>query len=123
MIRRRHVVLGLAALVAAPGPVSAQDRDFAERIVRALRQQGYTEIEVGRTFLGRGRIVAEGPPGEREIVFNPRTGEILRDVWRAPGGEDGRLLDRDDYDEDDDDDDDDNDDDDDKDDDKDDDDD
>ena len=111
MIRRRHVVLGLAALAVAPSAVLAQDSDFAARIVRALRQQGYTEIEVGRTFLGRGRIVAEGPPGEREIVFNPRTGEILRDVWRAPGGEDGRLLDRDDYDEDDDSDDDDKDDD------------
>ncbi|MEO0939231.1 MAG: hypothetical protein AAFY38_13845 [Pseudomonadota bacterium] len=64
-----------------------------DRIVRQLRNQGFTQIEVSRTWLGRSRILATGPRIEREIVVNPVTGEILRDFWTdAPGGGGGGLL-------------------------------
>ena len=56
-------------------------QDIEARIIAQLRNQGFTQFEVTRTWLGRTRIEAEGPGIEREIIFNPRTGEILRDYW------------------------------------------
>lgn len=82
------LVLGLVTALPAAGDT------LADRLVRMLRQDGYDRVEVGRTWLGRTRIVATGDQGRREIVFNPRTGEILRDL---------RDDDRDDDDDDDDD--------------------
>ncbi|QTN35019.1 hypothetical protein [Cognatishimia activa] len=52
-----------------------------EEIIAQLEAQGYTDVSVSRTWLGRIRIEAESGTHEREIVFNQRTGEILRDFW------------------------------------------
>ncbi len=52
-----------------------------EEIIAQLEVQGYTDVSVSRTWLGRIRIEAESGTHEREIVFNQRTGEILRDFW------------------------------------------
>jgi hypothetical protein len=64
-----------------------------EQVRSSLTEQGYEIIEEGYTFLGRLRIVAVRGDIRREIVVDPRTGEILRDyaeVWLRPGsGEDG----------------------------------
>lgn len=54
---------------------------FADRLIADLRAQGYAEVEVRRSWLGRVIIEAEAPGREREIVMNPHTGEILRDIW------------------------------------------
>lgn len=59
---------------------SAQAGPVEDRIVSHLKGYGYTEIEVNRTLLGRSRIVAQKPSALREIVVNPYTGEILRDI-------------------------------------------
>lgn len=50
-----------------------------ERIAAELQAQGYDIVETQRTWLGRLRIVAETDNIRREVVFNPGTGEILRD--------------------------------------------
>ena len=100
-MKRRDFVLGVALLaLAAP----AQANGIVDALVAELRAAGYTRIEVGQTWLGRTRIVAEGARGEREIVVNPRTGEVLRDLrddddsgrGRGRGGDDDRDDDRDD---------------------------
>lgn len=78
MNRRAFLALGLAAAISAAPAMAAT---LEERLVAQLRAQGYTEIRKSRTLLGRVRIEAERPGGEREIIFNPRTGEILRDYW------------------------------------------
>jgi hypothetical protein len=53
-------------------------------VVQQLRDQGYTGFKVSRTLLGRVRVLAWTPDGERrELVFNPRSGEILRDYVTA----------------------------------------
>ena len=52
-----------------------------EEIISQLESQGYRDVTVSRTWLGRIRIEAESGTHEREIVFNQRTGEILRDFW------------------------------------------
>ena len=61
---------------------------FEGSVVAQMRGQGYREINVETTMLGRVRIVGAKGGGTREIILNPRTGEILRDVVLA---EDGRV--------------------------------
>ncbi len=51
----------------------------ADQIVAQLEANGYVIILVERTWLGRGRVVAEKLGVQRELVFNPGTGEIFRD--------------------------------------------
>lgn len=85
-MQRRGVVAGLI-LMAVPGVVRAED--LADEVVRALQRQGYSRIRVGRTFLGRTRITASSPKRKREIILNPRTGEILRDYWEDADGASG----------------------------------
>lgn len=58
----------------------------ADQIVAQLRDQGFSGIEVERTWLGRTRILAKRGDATREIILNPATGEILRDLWLTKGG-------------------------------------
>ena len=84
MQRRKFLFLASAAIAvpgwAVAGPVEDQ-------IVARLSEQGYTTIKMSRTLLGRRRIVAIGAERRREIIFNPRTGEILRDFWEEIGSD------------------------------------
>ncbi|NAZ35963.1 hypothetical protein [Rubellimicrobium sp. CFH 75288] len=84
MDTRRRFVLALGLWLV--GAASAAGQSPADAVVAQLREQGYVQFEVTRTLLGRIRVVASGPPGWREIVFSPATGEILRDYWSASGG-------------------------------------
>ena len=85
---RRGLLLGALALAALPGQALAQTAE--DRIVRQLQAQGYRDIRVRRTLLGRVRILARRGSQEREIVLSPATGEILRDYWEDE--DDGRVL-------------------------------
>lgn len=76
-------ILITSALLAFGAPVHAQS--IQDSIVMQLQEQGYTNIVVNRTLLGRVRVVARNQTHERELVFNPTTGELLRDYWRAIG--------------------------------------
>lgn len=80
----RHLLIALFLLT--PGFAAAQS--VQDQIVSQLTAQGFTRIEVSRTLLGRVKIEARSPRLERELVFNPVTGEILRDYWedRDDGG-------------------------------------
>lgn len=73
--------LSLTVTMAEAGPVE-------DSIARQLIEQGFTDIRISRTWLGRSRIVAESPELYREIIVNPATGEILRDFWRQTRGSD-----------------------------------
>lgn len=82
-MNRRTLLLGLPALcLVATGAVA----DVETAIVRRLRADGYGEITVSRTLLGRVRIVATRPGLRREIILNPQTGEVLRDLLIAQDG-------------------------------------
>lgn len=88
MNRRKLLGLSLAAFALAVGPVFAGS--YSDDVVAQLKRRGFNRITVGRTFLGRIRIVAVGNGGRREIILNPKTGEILRDLWTANSfGSDG----------------------------------
>lgn len=66
---------------------TAARADYVDDIVKWLEREGYAGIEVSRTLLGRVRIVATKDSRTRELVCNPRTGEILRDVFIDADGE------------------------------------
>ena len=60
--------------------------DVTTAWVKQLQLDGYDEIEVKRTWLGRVRIIAEKDEIEREVILNPNTGEVLRDYSRHEDG-------------------------------------
>lgn len=75
---RRFFIAGLMAAIVSATVAGAAT--FQDKIVHDLRLQGYGDVFVQTTFLGRVRIRATKGDDQREIVLNPRTGEVLRDV-------------------------------------------
>jgi hypothetical protein len=75
-----RLLLALGLVLGCVGQ-GAWAQGFADSVVGQLRAQGFDRIEVERTMLGRVRIQADHADGSREIILNPRTGEILRDLW------------------------------------------
>ena len=103
-LARAMRIAALGALVVL-APVGATAQSVQDQIISQLRAQGFTQMTVSRTWLGRIRVVAFRGDTRRELVFNPQTGEILRDFWRDD--DDGpKLFDPDTWRDDDDDDDD-----------------
>ena len=88
---RRAAMIAVTAMAIGVAPVSvaAQSGSPLSQIVRQLEDQGFTIQSVRRTWLGRTRIVARSRTYEREVVFVPSTGEILRDYWEELGGDSG----------------------------------
>lgn len=88
-MERRQFVVAALTLLATPAvmmqPVFAAT--FAEQIVEQLRGQGFQDIVVTETWLGRVRIEAVRADISREIVLNPNTGEILRDLSSTVSGD------------------------------------
>lgn len=62
-------------------PVFASE--LVDNVSRQLHIQGFAGITASSTWLGRTRIVAQRFDGQREIVLDSNTGEILRDVWQT----------------------------------------
>ncbi|MGR3342444.1 MAG: hypothetical protein ACU0DI_04330 [Paracoccaceae bacterium] len=84
MLRREFILLGAAAIAV---PAAAQTNSFVDALVLMLQEQGYKQFRISRTWLGRLRIRAISDMSRREIIMNPRTGEILRDYWELIGAE------------------------------------
>lgn len=72
----RTFLLIIAFLLA---PLGAAAQSVEDQITAQLQAQGYVEITMTRTLLGRLRVIAESPDHSRELVINPATGQILRD--------------------------------------------
>ena len=89
MKRRSFLLMTAAAGASVAFPAYA---DYVNSVRDQLRQQGYRQISVSSTMLGRTRIVAKSKTGTREIIMNPRTGEILRDLWSSAQGSSGPSI-------------------------------
>ena len=90
MLRSLLIIICLAfaapqAMAQAESPREA----IRDAVVEELRRDGYSNIRLFRTLLGRMRFTAERPGYRREIVVHPRTGLILRDYTRLQRGGDG----------------------------------
>ncbi len=83
----RYKLALCVGLTIAPFAVAAQS--VTDQVVQQLRAQGYSEIVVTRTWLGRLRFVSERGDFVRELVINPQTGEVLRDYLRSSDSDDG----------------------------------
>ncbi|WP_417720935.1 hypothetical protein [Salipiger sp.] len=84
-MRRRLLLLGLAGLLAGSGAPAAA-RTGLDDLLAGIAADGFEILQVGRTWLGRIRILAQSPGEQREIVYSPSTGEILRDYTSARSG-------------------------------------
>lgn len=81
---KRHILtacLVTFAALASPAQAQVSAQQVQDSIIVRLTEQGFTRMRISNTLLGRVRIVATSPEFSREIIFNPRTGEILRDYW------------------------------------------
>lgn len=83
-MKRRDFLSGLAASAALAGPALAQD--YVGSVTSQLKKMGFRINREERTLLGRVRIVATRSDGRREIIINPNSGEILRDLWTPEQG-------------------------------------
>jgi hypothetical protein len=83
-MKRRAFLAGLLVGGAFAGPALAQG--LVDDIIAQLRRQRFQTVTTERTLLGRVRILATRDDGAREIIVNPRTGEILRDLWTPVSG-------------------------------------
>ncbi len=84
MNKRAFITICLAAMMLSAGV--ALSASVSDGIIAQLTRQGFTDISSETTWLGRVRILATRKDGSREIVINPRTGEILRDQFTASNG-------------------------------------
>ena len=75
VIGLKSLILSLSLILVAGGALA----DRKQELLDLLTTEGFETITISRTWLGRTRIVAERPDTVREIIFHPRTGEILRD--------------------------------------------
>ncbi|WP_137702899.1 hypothetical protein [Marimonas lutisalis] len=73
----RYLLAPAALILALAQPALAGS--LTDAVAAQLRAQGFASITISQTWLGRTRIVALAGSVRREIILNPRTGEILRD--------------------------------------------
>ncbi|MBC7736388.1 MAG: hypothetical protein H7245_03985, partial [Candidatus Saccharibacteria bacterium] len=76
-MNRRRFLYGMtasSALVLTGAAVFAAT--YTDAVVSQLTKQGFYNIAVQTTWLGRVRILADRGDGQREIILNPRTGEV-----------------------------------------------
>ena len=83
---RLRMSIAMILLAFAPLCARADTGDMVAMILADLTGAGYEAITVERTLLNRERIVATRGDVWREIVVDPRTGEILRDLRRSLPG-------------------------------------
>lgn len=80
-MNRRHLIRAAIVLAMLPASLARADDGDLDDLVDILKDQGYDQIALEQTLLGRTRILAQKDGGTREIILNVRTGEVLRDVW------------------------------------------
>lgn len=88
---RRFAALGLIVALAALEPATAARADggeaaraVAQRVAAEMVEAGYTDVEVGWTWLGRLRVTGRIDGRDREIILHPTSGEVLRDFLAPP---------------------------------------
>ena len=83
MTRRGLLLSVAAAAVTMAFPAAA--RDVESELAARLRREGFSIVSRKRTLLGRVRVLAAKGKLQREVVFDPTSGEILRDYVNDAG--------------------------------------
>lgn len=85
-MKRRQMIVGAGLfLTLGLGAGQAMAADPVASITRSLEREGYRVASTRRTLLGRVRITATRHGKSREVVIDPRTGEVLRDLVSDTG--------------------------------------
>lgn len=85
MRRRDLFAVGLALAAGATAARATVTDPLVVSLIDDLKRQGYKDFDVSQTWLGRVRIVARMNGVVRELIIDPRTGEILRDYQDVQG--------------------------------------
>jgi len=85
-MNRRIFLAGFMSALALVTPSWAGS--ITDQYIAQLKSQGFGNLNVSRTWLGRTRITASSKTQSRELVFNGSTGEILRDFSEMKSGDD-----------------------------------
>ena len=83
-MNRRFFLTVAVSVFAGVAPVWAGS--FQDKYVDQLKKQGFVDLQISRTWLGRTRITASSKTHQRELIFNGRSGEILRDYLEEKSG-------------------------------------
>ena len=78
-----EVLTSVQIVIEAP---KLADRQTVQAMVEELKAAGFIYIEIRRTFLGRARVIAYSATEMREVIMNPTTGEVLRDLAQEIAG-------------------------------------
>ena len=85
MLRHPKLLSLLLAGLLAAQPAFAQS--LADDIALQMTRLGFVEVAIDETWLGRVRVTGTRNGTSREIILNPNTGEILRDLWLDENGQ------------------------------------
>lgn len=80
----------LFPLMLATLPLSAMAQTTRQELVEEMAAGGFRLVEVRRSWLGREILDFEDETREREIIFAPATGVIIRDYTEPRHDEDDR---------------------------------
>lgn len=81
MVRFLKILL-VVFLTAFAVPAFSEVAATVSAVAEELADHGYEVSRISKTFWGRVKIVARKDDLEREVILNPNTGEILRDLVR-----------------------------------------
>jgi len=77
-MRSSLIFASFAAVFLLQSPVQAQ-QSVADDVIARIEAEGFTVVEVKRSWLGRIVITASDQDDLREVVLNRTSGEVLRD--------------------------------------------
>ena len=83
-MQRRNFLAMCTAITLVMSPVWTDS--FKDRYIAQLKAQGFSNLTVTKTWLGRTRITASSKSYSRELIFSTKTGEILRDYSESIDG-------------------------------------
>ncbi|QPM90580.1 TrbC/VirB2 family protein [Pseudooceanicola algae] len=93
-MRKTLITASLMAFLLLQSPAHAQvsgGNDVADDVIEQIEADGYTIIDVARSWFGRIVITANSIKDLREVVLNRTSGEVLRDqrfpVENVPGAQ------------------------------------
>lgn len=86
----KHLTGAAALSLCLAMPAAAQSLE--DQVVSQLSEQGFGQVEMNRTLLGRLRFVAQSDRYRRELVIHPSTGAVLFDRVTGLDGDDEPIV-------------------------------
>jgi len=83
---RKSLFISWLVINASLAIAEGSNQQAMERVIyHAMARDGFTQVELSYTWLGRLQVVASNHSRQRELVIDPDTGEVLRDFYTLVG--------------------------------------